>query len=436
MKKTIAFLLILALLFSLASCSEAEGQTVTLTETVTAETEEKKTKEIIEWKPTVERVHEKVETPLSPERIAQIPIANSSMSTDELRQICVDYVCLSTTFQWTPSTDYRYLVERQGASATFLEGQLYGGIPYVNTASGNLYRVLEYYDKETGVMDMFPFRSNNLICGTACSGTAGWGWSRVINSAVCKWTAELNVNHGLLRVGNYTYDDGITRYGEGIKNDCSDIAQQNGSAVLYESYALTDVGDCLVNNGHVRMVKEKPVVVRKEDGSIDAKKSYIIQCEQGLYTTSDTHDRFTSDGTKYKIQGNDNYKATFERLFKDGYLPHTFKEFLGTDPVEKATCTIEHGEPTANLNQLHKCTVKANYTISHIITIVRDTEGNQLTRYIKYLNNHFSREISLLECLPGNAVLNHAKEGTNTIEIQAYLGNGELLTVYTGTLSE
>ncbi|MBR7165356.1 MAG: hypothetical protein IKD18_03660, partial [Clostridia bacterium] len=394
------------------------------------------TKEILEWKPTVERVPKKVETPLTPERIAQIPVANASMSTAELRQICVDYVCLSTTFQWTPSTEYQYRVERQGASASFLAGMLYGGIPYVNTASGNIYRVLEYYDTETGTMDMLPFRSNNLVCGTACSGTAGWGWSRVINSAVCKWTAELNVKHGLVRVGNYTYNDNITRYDEGIDTECSDIAKKNGAEVLYESYALTDVADCLVNNGHVRMVKEKPVVIRNEDGSIDPKKSYIIQCEQGLYTNSDTHDRFTSDGTRYKIQGNDNLKATFAQLFKDGYLPHTFKEFLGTDPVEAATCTIEHNEPTATLNQLHRSTVKANYTISHIITMIHDAEGNQLTRYIKYLNNHFSREISLLECLPGNAVLNYAKEGTNTIEIQAYLGNGEILTAYKGTLVE
>jgi hypothetical protein len=356
------------------------------------------------------------------------------MSIDQLRQICVDYVCLSVTFQWVPNADVRYLVERQGASATFFEGQLYGGIPYVNTASGNMYRWLEFYNTETGIMDMTPFRSGNLLWGTACSGTACWGWQRVINSAKCGWTADMTVKNGFVRVGNYTYDDSINRFGDGTANDCSDIAQANGAQVMYESYALAKKADCLVNNGHVRMIKEDPVIVRNEDGTINPKESYIIQCEQGLYTTSETHDRYTSDGNKYKIQGNDNYKATFATLYKDGYLPHTFKEFLGTDPVEPGIATIEHTAPTASNTDLQKCTLKANYALSHVITTIRDKDGNQLIRYIKYTGNHFTKQMTLLECLPGTAVQQHQAAGTNTIEMQCQLSNGEMITFDSGTL--
>ena len=156
--------------------------------------------------------YDRVDEPLTAGRLAAIPVAAPSMTTDQLRRICVDYVCLSVSFQWVSNVDYEYSA-KQGKAAPIVEGKLYGGIPYVNTASGNLYRVLDHYDPATGVWDLRPFVENRFLYGTACSGTAGWGWARVVNSAVCKWTHDLNTHNGLLRVGPYTYDDSIVRFG-------------------------------------------------------------------------------------------------------------------------------------------------------------------------------------------------------------------------------
>lgn len=434
MLRFISVLLSVLMLLSLFSCASEENATETLEEVTESETKVEKDK-IPTWKPTAERKYEKVETPLTPERLAQIPVANSKMTIQELRQICVDYVCLSVSFQWIPNSDFEYRVVNQGASASFLEGQLYGGIPYVNTASGNLYRVLECYDTETGIFDVTAFKNNNLLWGTACSGTACWGWQRVINSAKMTWTSGMTVKNGFIRVGDYTYNDNTELFGENNYDDCKTIAKKNGKDVMYEAYAKMKMADCLVNNGHVRMCAQDPFVVKNEDGSINPKESYVIQCEQGLYTTSEKHDRYTSDGTKYKIQGNDNYYCNFETLFQDGYLPHTFAEFLGTDPVEDAVATIEYTDQTATANDLLKCKLSANYAISHIVTTVCDAQGNQVMRYVKYMDNHFTKTYPLVAALPGNALQTHQTAGTNTVTLQVQLSTGQLITIYSGTLA-
>ncbi|MBR4184546.1 MAG: hypothetical protein IKQ87_02165, partial [Clostridia bacterium] len=314
MKRIVALVLTLALLASLAACAkEEEPKTVTPAETkAETKTEAPETAKETETKPE-KVVYDPVDAALTKDMIARIPIANSSMTTDELRQICVDYVCLSNSFQWVPNLSYSYEAH-QGAAAPIIEGKLYGGIPYVNVASGNIYRWADIIDPATGVVNLYAFVNAPLLYGTACSGTAGWGWARVINSATCAWTANLNVSHGLLRVGPYTYDDDTDRYGEDGKLDCKPIAQKNGKTVMFESYALVKKGDCMVNNGHVRMAKEDAVVVRKEDGSIDGANSYIIHCEQGLFTYHDSYDRVSEHGITYKIQGQDNLKVTFDEI--------------------------------------------------------------------------------------------------------------------------
>ncbi|MBR7165211.1 MAG: hypothetical protein IKD18_02930 [Clostridia bacterium] len=437
MKKILALLLTLITLVSLAACAEETAPTKT-EEPVTVEESEKEEKETKE-----ERKYDRVDTPLTPERVAAIPIAREGMSADELRQICIDYVRLSVTFQWVPNRTFDYEARQNGGTPVhFDEGKLHGGMPYINTASGNLYRMLEFCDPETGIMDVEYLEKNTKIFGTACSGTTGWGWARVVNSAVCGWTSSLNAAHGLVPVGPYTYDLSIVTYGADGNEDAKDIARRNGEQVMYESYALSQKADCFVNNGHVRMNGKDPVVVRNEDGTINGKKSYIVQVEQGLFTTGTYHKRVSADGVRYDIQGNEGVNAdgtdfyyTFEDLYEKGYLPHTFKEFLGTDPIEPAQANIGYTEGTITGEQLRKCIFKSNYVVSDIFTTVRDPEGKQLARYTYRHTNHFHFEVSLKKAIPETLVKMFSAGGQNTVEITAQLGNGEIVTAYTGTLA-
>ena len=435
MKRLIVFLLILSMLISLFSCAEAPAVSETLAVTQTAETV---TEEAVTETEEADPVYnEKVSDPLTPERLAQIPIAHDGMTTDQLRQICVDYVCLSTTFQWLPSKTFSYITSSVDLEVKFYEGKLYGGIPYVNLASGNLYRVLEMYNTETGVMNVDNFAEDSdkkIYFGTACSGTACWGWGRVVNSATMKWTSNMNQKNGFIPVGPYTYDPSIEIYGNDGAEDCKPICKRNGQKVMFESYALLQKADCVVNQGHVRMVKEAPTVVRNPDGTINGDESYLIQCEQGLYTTNDSHNRTAADGTVYKIQGSDYYKSSFSELFSSGYLPHTFAEFLGTDPVEPGIVTIDHSGPTAKVSDFKDGKLSANYPISDVFTVIKNEQGEQVYRYAYRCEYHFTRVISLSKAVSAGALQTFSTKGNHTVDILVQLSNGELITAYSGAL--
>ena len=359
------------------------------------------------------------------------------MTTDQLRQICVDYLQLSVSFQWT--TD-RYISFNGKPERTFYKGKLYGGIPYINTASGNLYRILEYYDEKTGHLDTSFFKDNPLLFGTACSGTASMALYRVVNSAELSWTHSMNVAHGFIPVGDYKYDhslrqiwetgpDGKRIYFYNLKHICRD----NGEQVMFESYAKALPADCFSSNGHVRLAVENPVVVRLEDGTIDGENSYAVLGEQGLYTKDARHKRTTSDGTAYLIRGTDRFCPTFKQLFDAGYVVHTFAEFLGTKPVERGTVSIGIAEKAVTAEALCAATLKANFPISDIFTTVCDANGNEIYRHVYRSHPHFVRSIPMTKALCREELAALAN-GENTVEMKAQLANGEKLCCYSGTL--
>ncbi|MBR2615688.1 MAG: hypothetical protein IKC69_03320 [Clostridia bacterium] len=449
MKRFLAAFLCLLFLLPASACSEKGADTVTTAEaplpseskpqeveTAPPTGEEAKTEERIEY-------NEHVDTPLTPELLATIPIAREGMTTDELRQICVDYVKLSVSFQWLPSKSFSYVTTSMGQEVNFYEGKLYGGLPYVNVASGNLYRALEMYDSETGVMNVNGFANNSenkLYFGTACSGTTGWGWSRVINSAVCAWTAQLNANAGLIPVGPYTYDLSTFRFGEDGKEDCNTIVKRNGKQVMFESYAMTKMADCFVNRGHVRMNGKDPVVVRNEDGTINGEKSYIVQVEQGFYTNGANHKRVSAGGFEYDIQGNDGlngdgseYYFTFEDLYNTYYLPHTFKEFHGQDPIEPGEASLDLTSDTVNIDALSAAILTANYSVSDIFTVLIDSEGKELLRYPFRSDCHYDRVFKMRSVIPKAWLWQYQDKGC-TVRFEVQLGNGELVTAYSGKL--
>ncbi|MBR3837144.1 MAG: hypothetical protein IKJ74_03275 [Clostridia bacterium] len=440
MKKLIALVLALLMLLPLCACTTEEAVTETAEAVETKETEtEKKTEEKTEEKKEV--VYEKVDKPLTRADLDAIPIANSSMTTDQLRQICIDYIKLSVSFQWLPDRDMA-LGDDKDTFRSFKEGNLEGGIPYINTASGNLYRILEYYDSETGILDCSFFGENPKLFGTACSGTAGWAWYRVVNSAEINWTHSMNVKHGFVPVGPYKYDHSFDivwkSNPDGTRTtfySWKDVCKENGKQVMYESYAMTLPADCYSSNGHVRMAIDKPVVVRNEDGTIDGEKSYVMQAEQGLYNTGEHHRRTTSDGTEYLIRGNDGRAFTFAELFKDGYVPHTFKEFLGTDPVEDGAASLDYTDASITPEALTKATLTANYSISDVFTVIRDAEGKEIAAYTKRMSNHFTKQVGMGKAtLPATYLAPYVQKGGHTIEIRAQLSTGAIVTAYSGAL--
>ncbi len=431
MKRILAFVLCLCTLLSLVACDADEAnKTQTLDSTQTKE--EKKTEEKIEE--TKEVVFSTIEKPMVPEDITKIPIANSSMTTDELRQICLDFLALQVSFPWMCTKTYSYTVPSQKYPVTYEAGTIYAGVPYVNKSSGNVYRWMEYYNSETGVVDLINnFAMNNELFGTACSGTACWAWGRVINSAKYSWTSSMNIKHGFIPVGDYKYDPATDVYGKDGFLDCKPITRENGEQVMYESYAKMLPADCLVSNGHVRLCASKPVVVRDEaTGKIDGNKSYTTYSDQGMYRDQTHQIRTQSDGTQYSIQGSVNAKITFAELYNAGCLPHTFAEFLGTDPVEDASVTLGLNSNSATLADISASTMVSNYAISDVFCVVKDENGKQIYRYVKRSDYHY-RYTWEMSFLPVDAFKKYA-DGNHTIEITVQVSNGAKPVAYSGAL--
>ena len=450
MKKIAFFFAFLFLIPSMLSCSsspdparerissepvsEEENGTAQFTETKTAETL------LTETVSEEQKPSPPVLDPLTPEKLDAIPIANDGMSTDQLRQICVDFFSLQVSFSWVPNENVTYLVDGHGVNVSYETDSLYGGIPYVNVGSGNLYRIIRCYDSQTGVLDVSALSDSKELFGNACSGSASWSWSRVVNSATLSYTANMTMKNGCIPVGPYTYDHNTFRFGEDGFDDCDVIAVKNGKSTMLESYALIKKADGLVNRGHVIMCSSEPVVIRNEDGAVDGAKSYLTYCEQGLYTTAANRLRVQKDGTEYRVQGGVDVKITFDELFNSYYLPFTFAEFLGTDPVEEGEIYAANGTDAVldpqglTLTDLDSAFFYGNYSISDAFTTVTDAEGNLLLDYTKSTTGHYARKWNAKKALPFTALREYAKQEGCRMTIRFQLGNGQIVTFYDGPL--
>lgn len=449
MKTITSLLLAISIMFLCPSCASPESYSFpneTLPDTFwIGETDSENGAQIpegvIKTDPAVDSLNEKADDPLSPEKIAAIPIANNSMTSEELRQICVDYIKLSVSCQWVADESY-YLVIEDHAERNFTQGKLYGGIPYVNEASGNLYRFMEYYDPETGILNSQGVCAKPELFATACSGTAGWAWSRVINSAEISWTHSINAFHGFIPVGPYKYNldvEHMWEWGEDGKkiyySNTKTICKNNTSQKMYESYALTHLADCYSRNGHVAMAVSEPVVVRNEDGTINGKKSYIMLAEQGQHTKAKYHLRTTSDGTEYRIRGNDGKAYSFQSLYEAGYLVHTFAEFIGENPVEAGSVTMDHTKAVTSAEMLAQGYIRANYPISDVFITVYNSKNEIVYEHVERTVNHYTKVLDAKDCVPVED-LRQYETGEFTIKITSQISTGELIDVYTGTLAK
>ena len=247
-----------------------------------------------------------------------------------------------------------------------------------------------------------------------CSAGSGWAWSRVINSANFVWSSGATVANGFIPVGLYTYEyeyggktygmENITALGSKSSSNplgwaTKDIAQhwinktetaadQEKFGIgqsMYECYALLQPADCVVDDGHIMMVTGVHVV-RREDGSIDPKNSYVTIYEQfndayGFYGTLGegensanyiVHGGYVSDFDDTKSSYAENNGDFGERIFTfqyllfkdksddkvtnitDPYIPFTFAEFHYGVDNDESKAYVEFYENTVPSNVVSK----------------------------------------------------------------------------------
>ena len=442
MKRVLFFLLAIAALLSAVSCSSASLLTAEDPETADAPATEKKTSE-----PAAAKAPEKKTEPYqypvvsdlsTPEKLAALPLANASMTTDELRQLCVDFFNLQLNFCWTGDETYNYVITSANVPRALKKGNVHKGLPYVSSSHGNLYRALEHYDPATGILTVSDFKGNAVAFGNACSSGAFWGWGRVVNSADLGATEGMVQANGYLPVGPYTYPADMTSYY--IKNDpnaksTETICKENGEETIYESYAAMKVADGIIfhlgksKSGHVRMCSEAPVVVRNEDGTINPSKSYAYFTEQ----VSKTSESKQANGVNLVSVAGYHNKYTFKDLYAKYYIPFTFKELLGTDPVEPSVTTLDLAGESVTPAQLKGATVTTSYFLSDVYLTVTDDGGQELYRNSLIVSPIGKRSAALTDLI--TAELDQYAGKGNTVTVFCQISTGEKPTVLTAALA-
>jgi len=376
------------------------------------------------------------------DELMAMPIANENMTEDELRQLAVDAFRINLSFTWTPTRDITYdftLLERT-TPVSLPAGSAYAGMFYNNNnARGNIWKVLQYYDPETGAVDMEELGSNHfMVLSSACSYGFLQAWNRVSNSHGLTGMDSYNKGYAnIVTVGPYDYNYYEHSFGHG--DGTARIIEKNGIQTMCESYAAMKPADGLYSSTsyHVTMCSATPVVVRLPDGTIDPNGSYMLINEQSTGGALDEKLHYAQgNGVNMCPLGTVDKKYTFLTLLEKNYVPFTCKEFLGEDPVEPGkawigtqTTTVESGKDIT-ATEIFSNQIWGNYNVCTAEVQVKDPNGQVLLSHCpaptttpEGFSMAFGSEVSQLNLQP-------LANGSNTIHIYARLSNGELLEAF------
>lgn len=247
----------------------------------------------------------------------------------------------------------------------------YYGMPYGHKGS-SLDRFHDMVDEDGYVIDWAysqpSLDSFDCYMQNDCSSALFQAWVTVSNTIdfhrVSGQTPMMKL--GCISVGDYT--DEINYQDRDLSTDW--IGDGEGCLItedeLLECYAQMRKGDAywykIAAGGHTRMAAEDPVVVRDQDGKIDAQHSYLICDEQGA--TQDFGDIYTS----WKI----NWKYTFASLLTNGCFPITCEELL-TGEMETPEAHFE-GAVDGKAG-LYTGYVKANYYLDEVNMTIKNSAG-------------------------------------------------------------
>ncbi len=360
-------------------------------------------------------------------------------TTDDLRQTAVRAMADMLSIQWSAEKEINY--NKEGAVSHkdyhYDANTTYCGLPYADGQT-NLFVWLENYDFETGRLRMEgDGQWLNANFGNTCAGSLMWAWSSVCDSLTGSFVnTNMVYKYGCIPVGNYTFPNMTTinsYYDYGTDQICTD----NGAAVMYDCYAQMLPADAVTSSTkeHAMMIISQPEVVRNQDGSIDASKSYVYIQEQAA-GTSNTESKFFEvvgeDGRVYYYTGRTSQKFTFAQLFNQSYIPVTTVEFAGSDPYAEAS--VSFSKICNDVNALVSGAVKSNYPMSMVKIKAQREDGKTVILHTEYIHradvkSGKARSYKLSE--DQDAILGAVealKLGSYTITVEVTAPNGEVFT--------
>ena len=379
---------------------------------------------------------------ISWEGINAIPIKKANMDITEARQICVDFFRYAKTCTWIPDAHYgiwadAVIHEGEEPKREMDYGVTYGGLPYISWATGSPYRLMDYIDEETGVVNMANAGDKPILFGNQCANGAYVGFARVINSAAYGVTADMVQSRGLLRLGSYTYSDSVKKWSKNYGTP--NVLSENDKDVMMESYALLKAGDPIVywtTAGHIVMIATDAVVVRTPDGKIDPAKSYVTIIDQSTQFVPYQHE----NGDLCQVAENVDAKWNFQKLYNGKYLPMTFAEWTGEDPIEETQVTYSHQGDTITIEQLYSSRITTNYYLFDIYAHIYNSEGIEVCKIARRYESTNTRELAFEKGAFAEEVWgsyeNLDPADGYTVKVVAQIGTGERPVVWEGKLAQ
>ena len=381
------------------------------------------------------------EDKMSIESLDALPKKYPGMPAEEARETVVAFWRYCKTALWMPDARYDiYQTNDDGVEELkrWVEpGGIYAGMPYVHTGTGNIYRLFDFMDPETGVVNVTEAGKNPVTFGNMCSSGCYWAWARVMNSADYRWCNDSVYTRGYLPVGPYTYDLSILKLINDGPQGTDDICRENGEQVMFQSFANMKIADGLIavweKNGHTMMCSVAPHVVYNEDGTINGQESFLCVTEQG-----GTWDPGVSaSGIPYQYEYSLDKKFTFKKLYDKCYIPYTFGELIGTDPVEETEISFSHSGETITTSQLFSAKVTSNYHLSDIYVYIYDRAGNEILKHDVRARVPSTREMKVHKIVDQSYTWgswDDVKAG-NRVKVEVQLGTGERPVVWEGTIA-
>ena len=386
--------------------------------------------------------HQELTNMVSWEGINAIPIKTTDMNIDEARQLCVDFFRYAKTAAWIPSDNYDIwgdaTIHTDGKPPlrTMEGGVAYGGLPYISWATGSVYRMMDYIDEKTGVVDMEHAGAKPILFGNQCANGAYVGWARVINSCDYGITADVISKNKYIKLGSYTYDENITAWTEAYNT--TKVIEENDANDLFESYALLKAGDGIVQwttAGHIVMISKDAHVERTAEGLIDPAKSYVYIIDQAKAWVPYQH----ADGETVQVPENVDAKWSFTKLLNSVYLPFTYLEWTGEDPIEATEVTYSHSGDTITIDQLFGSKITTNYYLFDIYAQIFSSNGSEVCKIAVRSESANTRELAFKKGAFAMDVWGSYEDldpsETYTVKVYAQIGTGERPTVWEGKLA-
>lgn len=421
MKKSIIWILLLALSFSLFGCAEK----------------------------STEKGEKVPEVTLSEAQLYTVPrpmqyptyTFDHTPTTDELRQMAVKAMNDMLSIQWCTPKFISY--QKTGAVSekhfSYVPEINLCGLPYTNGDSA-IFNFFEYYDTTTGQMD-FPGDGDdfNKVIGNTCTGSIMWAWSTVCDSLTGIYdNYHMTYLNKCYPVGDYITPNSVDSYNQYGTNQ---ICEDNGKEKILECYALCLPADGLSSSpkNHGMMVISPAVVVRNADGTINGDESYLEIQDQRAGTGSVFYKQVDEEGNEYHYSGRTYHKYTFNELYSEWYVPVTTGEFAGTDAYVPATVTHTPSVPSyTTVEDMVSGILSSNFPMCIIKVIMEDANGNETMLARVYLDkmdvkSGSAREYTMSELTSLVNESNYQKQMKSgkdyTVRVDVTVSTGEILTV-------